>query len=145
MGATAEFVRRWAALYNDGSPDEYGSDAFLQLYADDVDWVESPTVVTPEGRSGDLRALREAVGFGRSLFRHRRIAIYEMVEEGNRAIWIGTWSATIAVEGLAAPIGARIEVRQAMLIEIRDGRIVRQRDILAAPIAVTPALEPATG
>lgn len=135
MGATAEMIRRFVALYNDGSSDEYGSDEFLQLYADDVDWVETPTAMTPRGRSGDLRALREAVAFGREMLRDRRLSIDEIVEEGDRAVWLGTWSATIGIAGLPSPIGTRAVLRLAMLVEVRDGRIVRQRDFLAAPDA----------
>ena len=137
MGTTAELIRRLAELYNGGSSDEYGSDKFLQLYADDVDWVEAPTEITPQGRAGDLLGLREALKLGQSLFRDRRLLIDEIVEDGNRAVWMGSWSATIGVEGLPFPIGTRIERRLAMLIEARDGRIVRQYDFPAAPVAST--------
>lgn len=136
MGATAELIRCFVALYNDGTPDCYGSDRFLQLYDDYVDWVEMPTALTPEGRSGDLRALRAAVAFGQSMFRDRRLSIDEIIEEGDRAVWTGTWSATVGVNGLQLPKGTRILLRQAMLIETRNGRIVRQRDFLGAPVVV---------
>ena len=99
-------------------------------------WAETPTPITPQGRTGDLAALREAVLLGQSIFRDRRVSIDEIVEEGSRAVWLGTWSATIGIEGLKLPVGARIEIRQAMLVEVHDGRIVRQRDLLAAPTAV---------
>jgi ketosteroid isomerase-like protein len=135
MGATGDLVKRWAELYSDGSPDHYGSDAFLQLYADEVDWMEAPTSVTPDGRSGDLRALREATAFGRQLFRNRRFVIDELVEDGNRAVFVGTWSATIGVDGLPFAIGAAVHIPEAILIEVRDGRIVRQRDFPSAPLA----------
>lgn len=134
MGTTAKLIRRFVALYNDGSPDSYGSDAFLQLYAEDVDWAETPTAMTPDGRSGDLRAIRAAVAFGQSVFRDRRLSIDEIVEDGDRAVWTGTWSATIGVDGLEVPKGTRVQLRQAMLIQARAGRIVRQRDFLGAPV-----------
>jgi len=137
MGTTADLVRQFIALYNDGSPDHYGTDGFLQLYAEDVDWIETPTAMTPEGRSGDLSALRAAVAFGQLTFRDRRLSIDEIIEEGDRAVWTGTWSATIGVDGLQLPIGTRVHVRQAMLIEARNGRIVRQRDFLSVPVVST--------
>jgi hypothetical protein len=34
------------------------------FYADDVNWNESPTTLTPEGRSGGLDMARQAVSFG---------------------------------------------------------------------------------
>ena len=134
MGAATDLVRRYAELYNDGSADDYGSDDFLQLYAEDVDWAEAPTAFTPQGRSGDIVALREATAFGRSMFRDRRNEIDEILEDGNRVVWIGTWSATVGVDGLPLPIGTRLRVPMAMLIEVREGLIVRQRDFVTSSI-----------
>lgn len=133
MGATADLVRRYVELYNDGTPDSYGSDAFLDLYAEDVDWVEAPTLLTPQGRSGNREAIREAVMSGQQLFRNRRQAVHELIEEGDRAVWLGTWSATLAAEGLPAPVGAKLVLPVAMLIVARHGLIVRQRDYPTAP------------
>ena len=52
MGKTAEMVKRWVELYNDGTPEDYGSDRFTELHAPDLDWVESPTQFHPSGQSG---------------------------------------------------------------------------------------------
>jgi len=133
MGVTADLVRRYIELYNDGTPETYGSDAFLQIYAADVDWAEAPTLMTPQGRSGNREALRAAVESGQQLFRNRRQVIDEMIEDGDRAIWLGVWSASVAAEGFLAPIGARLELPVAMLIVARDGLIVRQRDYPTTP------------
>lgn len=134
MGATADLVRRYVELYNDGTPDSYGSDAFLEVYAEDVDWVEAPTSMTPQGRSGNRDALREAVESGQRLFRNRRQIIDELVEEGDRVVWLGTWSASIAVDGLPAPVGAKLVLPVAMLMVARNGLIVRQRDYPTTPL-----------
>lgn len=133
MGATADLVRLYIELYNDGTPEAYGSDAFLRLYAEDVDWVEAPTALSPNGRSGNREALREAVMSGQQMFRNRRQVIEELIEEGDRAVWLGTWSATLAAEGLPAPVGAKLVLPVAMLIVARDGLIVRQRDYPTTP------------
>jgi len=129
MGATAELVRRWADLYSNGTP---GS--FHQLYAEDVDWLEAPTSITPQGRSGDLQAIRQASAFGHSMFRDQRVLIDEIIEDGHRAVWIGTWMATIGIDGLPFPNGTAVRFPMAMLIETRDGLIVRQRDFPTAPV-----------
>ena len=134
MGATADLVRRYIELYNDGAPDFYGSDAFLDVYAEDVDWSEAPTALTPQGRSGNREALREAVMSGQLMFRNRRQVIDELIEEGDRAVWLGTWSAIIGVEGLPAPVGAKLVLPVAMLIVGRNGLIVRQRDYPTTPL-----------
>lgn len=134
MGATADLVRRFVERYNDGTLNSYGSDAFLDLYAEDVDWAEAPTLLTPQGRRGNREALREAVMSGQQMFRNRRQVIDELIEEGDRAVWLGTWSASIAAEGLRAPVGAKLVLPIATLIAGRGGLIVRQRDYLATPL-----------
>lgn len=134
MGEAADLVRRFVELYNDGSPDDYGSDKFLQVLAKDVDWVEAPTAFIPEGRSGDSETLHEALSAARNVLRDRRIEIDEILEEGNRAVWVGTWSATVGVEGLPHSRGTRLRVPMASLIECRAGLIVRIRDFPTTPI-----------
>lgn len=125
---------RWAEHYNDGTPDSYGTDDYLQLYAENVDWVDAPTLMSPQGRAGGLQALREATASGRGIFRNRRVVIDEIVEDGNRAVWIGSWRATVGVEGFGFPSGTTVEFKVAMFFEVQAELIVRQRDFLTAAV-----------
>ena len=60
---TAEQVaRRYNELYNDGTPDSYGSDRFLELYAENVVAIDYPMPLSPEGRRDEgLAAVRKGL------------------------------------------------------------------------------------
>lgn len=95
MGKAADMVRKYVELYNDGTPEFYGSDRFTELFAPDIDWQESPSSFSPSGRSGNRETVCEAVATGGPLMRDRKFEIKEIVEEGNTAAWTGNWSMTV--------------------------------------------------
>lgn len=130
-----DVARRWMELYNDVEPGTYGSDRFLDLYTPDCRWRESPTALTPGGRSGDLAALREAVALGRELFVDRRQTLHELLVDGDRAVMRHTWSATLKVDlGSDGPLaGSRIQIEIATFLRVARGRIVEATELLSAP------------
>ena len=136
MGQAADIVRRWVELYSDGTPEEYGSDRFLELYAPNARWVEMPTHMHPSGRAGDAETIREGVKQSRKMFRNRRVELNEVIEEGNIAAWTAIWSATVAVDdpdGISVKAGSRIQIRMAAFTEVIDGLIVRQHEYISNP------------
>ena len=136
MGQASDIVRRWVELYNDGTPDTYGSDRFLQLYRPDVDWEEMPSPMFPAGRKGNVGTLREAVKQSQAILRNRHAELIELVEEGNIVAWRGVWSATVAEdapEGFPIKAGSQIQAQVASFTEVVDGVIVRQREYISNP------------
>ena len=129
-----ELVRQWIDLYNDVEPGTYGSDRVLDLYAPDVEWRESPTALTPDGRSGDLTALREAMALGRSLFVDRAVVLGEVVADGERAAMRFTWSATTKVDlgPDLPPAGSRLTVQCATFLRVTNGKIIEITELLGA-------------
>jgi ketosteroid isomerase-like protein len=130
-----EAARRWIELYNDVAPGTYGSDRFVELYASDIRWRESPTPVTPDGRSADdIAAFREALEWGKTFFTDRNVTLHEIVADDDRAAMLYTWSATVAVDlgPDGAPVGARPRVEVATFLRVADGKIVEHTD-LAGP------------
>lgn len=126
---TAEQVaRQWIELYNDGTPDSYGSDRFLELYAEDVDWREMPTAWHPEGRGGDRASVRKATQEGRSILRNRKAHLHEVVAEGDRAVIRYLWEATVGVDGVPIPRGTVIRAESASFITVTNGKIARAYD-----------------
>ena len=111
MGEAADIVRRWVELYSDGTPEEYGSDRFLELYAPNVNWVEMPSVMFSSGRTGNVETLREALKHSTEILRNRQVELNEVIEEGNIAAWTAIWSATVAVD---APDGLPIKAGEAV-------------------------------
>jgi len=121
-------------MYNDVEPGTYGSNRFLELYADDVRWREAPSTLLPQGRSGGLDALREAVAFGASVFVDRRVELNELAADHDRAAMRCTWSATTIVDlgPDAPPPGTRVAVELASFMRVADGKIVEITEILSA-------------
>lgn len=139
MGEAADVVRRWVELYNDGTPDEYGSDRFLELYTPNVKWVEMPSPMHPSGRTGDAETIREALKHSSEILRNRHVELNEVIEEGNTAAWTAIWSATVAVDspdGLPMKAGSRVQIRMAAFTEVVDGLIVRQHEYISNPEVV---------
>lgn len=129
---TAEQVaRRWIELYSDGTPDSYGSDRYLELYAEDVDWRQMPMPFDPEGTTGDLAVLRKATEANRSVLRNRKATLHEVVAEGDRAVFRYLWEATVGVDGGAAPRGTVVQAEIACFLTVAKGKIVRQYDFLS--------------
>ena len=136
MGEAADIVRRWVELYCDGTPETYGSDRFLELYAPNADWVEMPTPMHPSGRSGDAETIREGLEQNCKFFRNRRVELKEVIEDGNVAAWTAIWSASVAVDApdsIPVKAGSRIQIRMAVLTEVVDGLIVRQHEYISNP------------
>ena len=140
MGQAADVVKKWVELYSDGTPDTYGSDRFLELYASNVDWIEMPSPMFPSGRTGDVETIREALKHSSEILRNRRVELNEVIEEGNIAAWTAIWSATVAEDnpedGIPIKAGSRIQIRLAVITEVVDGLIVRQHEYISNPEAV---------
>ncbi len=126
-----EVARRWIDLYNDGTPEFYGSGRFLELYHDDVDWSEGPTRAYPEGRTGDLSAIRAALELGQRSMRNRHVELFELIGDGDRAAMHYRWQAVIAVEGFPFPRGSTARLDVAAFLTVRDGRITRIVELIA--------------
>jgi ketosteroid isomerase-like protein len=139
MGQAAEIVKRWVELYSDGTPDTYGSDRFLELYAPNANWMEMPSPMHPSGRTGDAETIRKDLKQNSRMFRNRRVELKEIIEEGNIAAWTAIWSASVAVDAPDSnPVkaGSRIQIRLAVITEVVDGLIVRQHEYISNPEVV---------
>lgn len=128
----ADLARRWIELYNDGSPDSYGSGRFFELYSDDVDWREMPTSWHPEGRTGSLADLRKSLAEAQFALRNRRAHLHEIIADGDRAAMNYLWEARVAIDGLPVPRGAVLRSEIAQFITVSGGKIVRSREYVIA-------------
>jgi predicted ester cyclase len=126
---------RWIDLYNDVEPGTYGSGRFLDLYAPDCRWRESSSTFFPDGRSGDLAVLREALELNRSSLVDRNVLLHELVADGDRAAMRYAWSATTTVDlgPDLPPRGSRLRLEVAAFLRVADGKIVEIVELLSAP------------
>ena len=136
MGQAADVVRRWVELYNDGTPEKYGSDRFLELYASNANWVEMPSQMHPSGRTGDAETIRKDLKYACEVFRNRHVELKEVIEEGKIAAWTAIWSAKVAADvpdGIPVKAGSLIQIRFAVITEVVDRLIVRQHEYISNP------------
>lgn len=136
MGKAVEIVKRLVELYNDGTPEEYGSEHFLELFSPDADWEEMPSFMFPSGRAINGESIRESLKYCKNMFHNRHFELNDIVEEGNVVAWRVTWSATAAVDkpdGIPIKAGSRIQVHMAVFTEVVDGLIVRQHEYISNP------------
>lgn len=136
----ARVAHRWIARYNDGTPDSYGTDAFLELYTDDCVWREMPTTLYPAGRSGGIAELRAAVAdAAQSGLRNRRAQLHDVIADGTVAAMRFTWSADVSVDGPLGVAGSTVTREVAAFFEVRGGRIAEIREFVSAvPVASRP-------
>jgi ketosteroid isomerase-like protein len=119
----AAIARRWCELYSDGTPDSYGSDRVLELYAPDCEWIEHSNLNgTRRGGPEDLRRiLRENA----ASMRDRRVQLHRVIGGGEEVAMHCTWSATLAEDAFGRAKGTRPMAEVASLLRVRDSVIVR--------------------
>jgi ketosteroid isomerase-like protein len=104
-----------------------GGDFAVHLHPEVV-FEELPNRVAPQGRTSDLAAMREGAERGRKLLRTQSYDVQGGFAEGARVVLEVAWTGVLAVGfGKLAP-GDVLSARCAMIFELRDGKIFRQRN-----------------
>ena len=117
------FVRRYFDAIENGAPGES-----LQFFAPDVVQEEFPNRLVPDGATRDLAALAEGAARGRKVMARQRYEIVNALASGNQVAVETIWTGTLAVPFGSIPAGGEMRARFAIFLELRDGRIVRQRN-----------------
>jgi len=103
--------------------------ASIPFYAPDVVQEEYPNRFLPNGATRGLSELREAAERGRKVMSSQTFEILRMYAEGDTVVVEADWSGTLAVAlGEQTPAGTVMRAKFAQVIELEDGRIVRQRN-----------------
>ncbi|HVG06403.1 MAG TPA: nuclear transport factor 2 family protein [Thermoanaerobaculia bacterium] len=116
-------VRKYFDAIENGEPGES-----LQFFAPNVVQQEFPNRLVPDGATRDLAALEEAAVRGRKVMTHQRYEIVNALASGNQVAVEAIWTGTLAVPFGSIPAGGEMKARFAIFLELRDGRIVRQRN-----------------
>jgi hypothetical protein len=100
------------------------------FYSIDAQWIEYPSISFPEGRMGDIEALRRATETQYSLFPDRKMKIVNQISEGNKSVveleWQGTTSRKI---GNLEP-GTVVKIRISSFFIIKGGKFIKQTDYI---------------
>jgi ketosteroid isomerase-like protein len=90
---------------------------------------EFPNAFLPEGARRRLDELRDAAARGRKVMASQTFEILNMVASGDTVVVEANWTGTLAVPlGEKTPAGSVMRARFAQFFELRDGKIVKQRN-----------------
>jgi len=120
---------RMLDAYNDGTPDSYGSDKFLELFADGA-VIEFPAMVGSPAQKGGKEVFRNALEGANAAFRNRHSVLQELVVGGGRVIARNQWTSTAAMEGPDYKAGATIHNDYVDFCTVREGLIVEYTAVM---------------
>jgi ketosteroid isomerase-like protein len=125
--ANLETVRRYlAAIEADTGGGSTGGAA--EFFDPDVVQDEFPNRFVPAGARRDLTGLREAATRGRAVLRGQRYEVRAAFAVGDTVILEVLWAGTLSIPVGSLAAGDEMRAYFAVFLELRDGRIYRQRN-----------------
>ncbi len=119
-----EIARRYFAALERGD-----TDALLQILAPDIVQEEFPNRFSPSGQRRGRDELLEGLRRGKQIMASERYEIVHALAEGGRLALEIEWSGTLAVTlSEQLPAGFTMRARSAIFMELRDGKVVAQRN-----------------
>ena len=122
--ANLELARRYLAAIEAGA---VGAD-LAAFFAPDVEQIEFPNRLVPGGAQRDLAALLDGAVKGQAILRAQRYQVDGAYAHDNVVVLEVLWVGTMAVAVGALPAGGEMRAHFAVVLEIADGRIRRQRN-----------------
>ena len=118
------FVRRYLQAIEGGATGA----ALAEFFAPDVVQEEFPNRLVIQGARRDLAAILEAAERGQKVISAQRYEIRNEVAQGNFVALEVLWTGTLAVPFGSLAVGDNMRAHFAVFIELRDGKIVAQRN-----------------
>jgi ketosteroid isomerase-like protein len=119
-----ELSRRYLAAIEAGAV----GDELAAFFAPDVEQIEFPNRLVPSGARRDLATMLEGAVRGQQILRAQRYEVRAAYADGPAVILEAIWIGTLAIPVGAIPAGGEMRAHFAVVLEIADGRIVRQRN-----------------
>ena len=114
---------RMLEAYNDGTPESYGSDKFLDHFADDA-VIELPAMVGSPAQKGGQDVFRNNLVGASAACRTRPSVLQEVAVDGDRVIARIHFTATAAVDGPDWSAGAVIHNDYVDFCTVSEGKVV---------------------
>jgi ketosteroid isomerase-like protein len=118
------FARRYLAALSRGVV----GDELAAFYTDDIIQEELPNRLLPTGARRDLAALLEGAVRGQKVMTRQRFELLNAVASGDQVALEFNWVGTLAIPFGSLPAGGEMTGRFATFLELRNGRIARQRN-----------------
>jgi len=94
----------------------------------DVEHLELPNRYFPKGNRYDLRGMLAAAERGQRNVHDQRYHVRSALGQGEQVALELEWTGTLAVPAGQLPVGQPLRAQLAICIEMREGRIWRQRN-----------------
>lgn len=117
-------VRAYLAALSAGAPEG----ETLAFFAPDVAQIEYPNRIVDAGARRGLAELRAAAVRGRQAVRRQAFTERHAVAQGNHVFVEVLWEGELAVQAGALAPGDTMRAHCAIVLELRDGKIVQQRN-----------------
>lgn len=116
-------ARRYIEVYNQDI-----ARPLEECFAEEFEWREMPSPFFPQGRSGGLTELTEAVQFSKTNLRDEQMTLLSLIASGDLVALEVIWEGTVIneVEGLA--VGTRLQANLGIFQRFRDGLIISQHE-----------------
>ncbi len=119
-----EFVRRYlAAVSNFAMGDELAA-----FYHPEVNQIEFPNRLVPNGAERDLKALQAGAEAGRRVMTAQTYDIQNVIASDDQIALEVIWTGTLAVPLGALAVGDVMRAHFAVFLTFRDGRILSQHN-----------------
>ena len=99
-----------------------------KYYAPDVQQIEYPNRLVPDGATRDLAMLQDGSIKGKRVLSKQRLEIVKSYEIGNTVIIEAIWAGTLALPIGQIPIGGEMKAYFAQFFEFEQDKIIRQRN-----------------
>ncbi len=119
--ANLEIARRYIQAIEQGA-------TLAAFFAPDVVQEEFPNCLVPQGARRDLAALLDGAARGQKVLSSQRYEIQNELANGNFVVFEMHWIGTLAIPIGSLAIGDNMRAHFAVFIELRDGKIVAQRN-----------------
>jgi len=120
----AALARRFISAVEGGATGE----ALAAFLHDDVEQIELPNRLFPQGARRDRTAILESAEKGKHVVRSQRYEVLNVVAAGDHVAVEMRWRAELAVPIGSSKAGDTLSGQFAFFLEVRDGRIVRMRN-----------------
>lgn len=117
-------VRRYLDAVASGAT----GDALAAFYAPDVVQEEFPNRLMASGARRDLAAILDAAVRGQSVMTSQSFELRNAVVQGEQVALEVQWIGTLAIPFGSLPAGGQMRARFAQFFQLRDGKIVAQRN-----------------
>ena len=122
--ANVETALRYIGALSSG----VGADEIAQFFTPDVIQEEFPNRLLPEGATRDLAALQQGRARGKALLSAEHYEVLNTLADGDTVAVELRWTATVGIKAGPFEAGQQLRARFAIFLELRDGRIARQRN-----------------